>query len=316
MEKPLTIEGLHKSYGSIPALAGVDLEASRGEIVALLGANGAGKTTLVSIVAALIRPDSGRVRVKGEDPLAQPRRARRHLGFAPQETGVYTPLTVRENLRFFGELCGLRRSALSRRVEDVAEAFSLAPLLDRSARDLSGGERRRLHTAIALLHEPPLLLLDEPTVGVDVQTRANLLDAVRELAGAGSAILYSTHYLGEVEELGASVAVLDRGRIVARDSLRRLIRAHGYSAVELEFDGTPPPLAHPGATVLGKTVRVATDRPPAEQAAMILTALGPAARKVRAIDLVEPNLESVYLAMTGRPLASNGALGEARNGAA
>jgi ABC-2 type transport system ATP-binding protein len=255
MGEPLIIENLRKSYGSVDALAGVDLEVGAGEIVALLGPNGAGKTTLVSIVAALLRPDSGQVRVSGIDPHAHPQEARRHLGLAPQETGVYPVLSARENLRFFGGLGGLEESDLRRRVEEVAEAFELSPLLDRQAQTLSGGQRRRLHTAMALMHNPSLLLLDEPTAGVDVEARAHLMGVVRGLADAGAAILYSTHYLAEVEELNASVAILDRGRIIARDSLRSLIRSHGRPRIEL----------------------------------------------------VGPNLESVYLAMTGRPFAANGA---------
>lgn len=264
MGEPLIVENLRKSYGSIEVLSGVDLRVAAGEIVALLGPNGAGKTTLVSIIAALLKPDSGKVLVKGVDPLAHPREARRHLGIAPQETGLYTVLTVRENLRFYAELAGLRKPELERRTLEMAETFRLSPLLDRQIHDLSGGERRRLHTAMALVHRPPLLLLDEPTVGVDVETRARLLDVVRTLADEGAAILYSTHYLAEVEELDAAVAILDRGQIIARDSLRRLIDSYGRPRVEL----------------------------------------------------VGPNLESVYLAMTGHSFAAAGALDSDGNGAA
>jgi len=254
MGEPLIIENLSKSYGSVTALAGVDLEIGAGEIVALLGPNGAGKTTLVSIVAALLQPDSGQVRINGVDPHAHPQKARRHLGVAPQETGVYPVLSARDNLRFFGSLAGLGKGDLRRRIEEVAKAFELSRLLDRQAQTLSSGERRRLHTAMALMHSPSLLLLDEPTAGVDVEARAHLMEVVRGLADAGAAIVYSTHYLAEVEELDASVAILDRGRIVARDSVRGLIRSHGRSRIEL----------------------------------------------------VGPNLESVYLTMTGRPFAANG----------
>jgi ABC-2 type transport system ATP-binding protein len=229
---PLIVENLQKSYGPVQALRGVDLEISEGEIVALLGPNGAGKTTLVSIVAGLHPPDSGRVRVKGVDVLAQPEKARRHLGIAPQQTGVYPVLTVYENLYFFGALGGLGKAALRRRIEEASEAFELLPLLDRQARFLSGGEARRLHTAMALMHDPALLLLDEPTAGVDVGTRSRLLEVVRGLAERGSAICYSTHYLGEVEELSASVAILDHGRIIARDSLEGLLRNHGQANAE------------------------------------------------------------------------------------
>lgn len=308
---PLIVESLHKSYGKLTALSGVDLEIQKGEIVALLGPNGAGKTTLVSIVAALRRQDSGKVWVDGIDVLEQPHRARRRLGIAPQDTGIYPVLSVFENLHFFGALGGLRRARLRQRIEEVSETFALSQLLHRQARTLSGGEARRLHTAMTLMHSPSLILLDEPTAGVDVRTRTRLLEVVRDLAGAGSAVCYSTHYLGEVEELGASVAILDHGRVVARDSLQGLINSYGRSAVELEFGSAPPRLAYPEATVSGTTVRVATDESPANEVIAILASLGAAAQGVRAINLVEPNLESVFLAVTGRPFAGGDS---ARNG--
>jgi ABC-2 type transport system ATP-binding protein len=303
---PLVVENVAKSYGSITALRGVDLEISKGEVVALLGPNGAGKTTLVSIVAGLRAPDSGRVRVQGIDILEEPERARCHLGIAPQQTGVYPVLSVYENLYFFGALGGLGRAPLKRRIEEASEAFELLPLLDRPARFLSGGEARRLHTAMALMHDPSLLLLDEPTAGVDVRTRSRLLGVVRGLAERGSAVCYSTHYLGEVEELNASVAILDRGRIIARDSLPALLRRHGKAAIEMRFDAAPPALPIPGAVASGPRLRIPTDGPPTEQVGEILAALGNAAREVRSIEFVEPDLESVFLALTGRTFVADG----------
>jgi ABC-2 type transport system ATP-binding protein len=305
----LIVESLQKSYGSVKALRGVDLEVSEGEIVALLGPNGAGKTTLVSIVAGLHPPDSGGVWVQGIDVLRQPEKARRHLGIAPQQTGVYPVLSVYENLYFFGALGGLGKAELNQRIEESSEAFELLPLLDRQARFLSGGEARRLHTAMALMHDPALLLLDEPTAGVDVRTRSRLLEVVRGLAERGSAVCYSTHYLGEVEELNASVAILDHGRIIARDSLPGLLRGFGQAAIEMKFDTAPPQLPLPGAVTSGACLRIPTERPPAEQAGEVLAALGAAARTVRSIEFVEPNLESVFLALTGRKFAGDDADG-------
>jgi ABC-2 type transport system ATP-binding protein len=200
----LEIQGLRKSYGTRLALAGVDLDIGAGEIVGLLGPNGAGKTTLVSILAGLIQPDAGGVLIGSIDAIAHPHQARRLLGLAPQETGIYPTLTCRDNLKFFAELAGLRRRQLESAVDTVAAALQLTELLERRAQYLSGGERRRLHTAIALVNRPPLVLLDEPTTGADVQTRAQLLQLVGELAAEGSAILYSTHYLTEIEQLGAT----------------------------------------------------------------------------------------------------------------
>ncbi len=297
----LTVRGLCKSYGDVVALHGVDLDVPRGRIVSLLGPNGAGKTTLVSIVAGLRRADSGTVRVGDVDALAQPRLARRLIGLAPQDLGVYPIVTVRQNLTLFGELAGLRRAELRARVDDVAEALALSPLVDRLVGTLSGGEKRRLHTAIALLHRPPLLLLDEATVGADVETRAELLRLVQELAAEGSAILYSTHYLHEVEALEADVAILDRGRLVARGAVRELIRQHGRGIVELVFDGPPPRVA--GATaVQDGTVRVVSDRP-AAALARVLRDMGPDADRIHDVEVLPPSLESVFVALTGRRYA-------------
>jgi ABC-2 type transport system ATP-binding protein len=300
----LLVAGLRKSYGTTIALAGVDLRVEPGTVLGLLGPNGAGKTSLVSIVAGLRRPDAGRVEVCGIDVSRAPREARAVLGIAPQDTGVYVTLKVRDNLRYFAGLAGLRRAEAAARIDEIAAALGLEALLDRRASQLSGGERRRLHTAIALLHRPRLVLLDEPTTGADVQTRTQILALVRDLARAGSAVVYSTHYLPEIETLGAGVAFLDRGRIVARGSLSELVQRHGSSALELTFEGAVPPAARlAGSVVDGSSVRIPTPDP-AARAAQLLPALGADASALRSIEVVRPSLESVYLAVTGRRYTS------------
>lgn len=297
----LILEGVSKRYGRFTALSGIDFQIEPGEIVALVGANGAGKTTLMSIAAGLSRPDCGGVWVDGIDMLAKPVDGRGHLGIATQETGVYPTLSVRDNLRFFGELAGLKREMLDLRLERVARTFGLFELLERQARLLSVGEVRRLHTATAVLRRVPLLLLDEPTTGVDVGTRARMLDLVRVLAAEGSAICYSTHYLEEAEQLGASVAVLHEGRIVARDSLQSLIGTHGQSAIELRFDGPPPRLeGMPDAQTSGATLRILTDGEPAREVARLLSTLGDSVARLRDVRLIRPDLASVVLSLTGQ----------------
>jgi ABC-2 type transport system ATP-binding protein len=296
----LEIRGLHKSYGETVALDGVDLEVRAGTILGLLGPNGAGKTSLVSIVAGLRRPDAGTVHVGGIDVVRAPQHARGLIGLAPQDTGVYSPLSVRDNLRFFAGLAGMRRAEQRTRIDEVADALGLDALLDRRAAELSGGERRRLHTAIALLHRPPLVLLDEPTTGADVRTRSQILQLVRRLADEGSAIVYSTHYLHEIEELDAFVTFIDAGRIVATGSTAELVRRHGASALELTFVRDVPTVARvEGARVDGSMVRIpATD--PAITAAELLPRLGSHAADLRSIEVVRPSLESVFLTVTGR----------------
>jgi len=303
----LTVEEVEKHYGSIHALKGVSLAIERGEIVALLGPNGAGKTTLVSIIAGILRPDRGSVWVEKTNVLSTGSLARRRLGFAPQETGVYPTLRVEENLRFFGELSGLRGKGLTRRVGEVAEAFGLTNRMHRPARTLSGGERRGLHVAMTLMHRPPLLVLDEPTTGVDVENRARLLAIIRSLASDGHGVCYSTHYLNEVEQLGASAAILNEGHLVGYGTLRSLMADHGHYAVDLEFEGAPPKLKHRVSTLRESTLHVPTDCSPATEVAAILAELGPAVERLKSLELVQPNLESVFTALTGQRAGLDGA---------
>ena len=294
----LRVGGLRKSYGALVALDGVDLEIARGEVVGLLGHNGAGKSTLVSIVAGLRRADAGSVEVDGIDVARDPVAACRRLGIAPQETAIYPDARVRDNLRVFGELAGLSGARLRARIEEVTAAFGLTEIVDRRAKELSGGQRRRVHTAVAVLHRPPLLLLDEPTVGSDVGTRDALLEVVRELAHEGAGVCYSTHYLPEIEALDASVAVLERGRLLARGTTSQLIAAHARSAVELTFDGPAPALG--GAEIDGEVARLTTDTPARAVAQVLGTLPEPARARLRSIDLVRDDLESAYRALTGR----------------
>ena len=212
----LVAHGLTKQYGEVAALDGFDLEIAAGEIVGLVGHNGAGKTTFVEIVAGLIRPDAGRVVVDGVDIASRPRQVREWIGLAPQEIGLYLSLTVRENVRLFGGLAGLQGRALRAAVAETAGSLGLVDVLDRPVGLLSGGQRRRAQAATALVHRPRLLMLDEPTAGADPGTRQSLLALVRECADAGTAVCYTTHYLPELSELAASIAVVANGRVIAR----------------------------------------------------------------------------------------------------
>jgi ABC-2 type transport system ATP-binding protein len=297
----LVAEGVEKYYGSRPALAGVSLSVPAGDIFSLLGPNGAGKSTFISIAAGLRRPDAGRVLVDGLAPIA----ARDRIGWASQDTALYEVLTVRENLLFFCELVGLRRRSATRRIDELADALRLQSLLDRAASQLSGGERRRLHTAIAFVQRPALLLLDEATVGADIETRAALIDVVRGAAADGAAVLYSTHYLPEVEALGATVGILVDGEIVATGALNALVAQYGHSAVELTFNGTPSiaALGDYPTTVDGSMLRIETSEP-ARSVPEIMTRLGAEAAELRAVEIRHPDLDSVFLSLTGRRYAA------------
>jgi ABC-2 type transport system ATP-binding protein len=293
----LKIEGLTKAYGDHEVLRGVDLEAQAGEIVGLLGPNGAGKTTLVSIVAGLRRADAGAATVAGIDALAHPEQARAVLGLAPQELGIYPVLSVEDNLGFFAELAGLSGKKLRARIGEVAEALDLTQLLPQKAATLSGGQKRRLHTAMALVNEPRVLFLDEPTVGADVRTRNQILEAVRRRAEAGCAIVYTSHYLTEIEDLGATVAVLELGQVIARGSLDQLVAEHGSPALRLTFEGPAPTLE--GFEIAGSVATLRTPDP-AHAAATILGRLNGSTARLRSVDIVRPSLEAAYLALTGR----------------
>jgi ABC-2 type transport system ATP-binding protein len=210
--------GLRKRLGSTTAVDGVDLCVRRGEVIGLLGANGAGKTTLLHLIAGILGPDAGRIEIAGASDPTKPQ-VRRALGFAPQATAVYDELSSAENLHFFGSVQGLSRAALKERVE---HGLAFAGLLDRRndrVGTFSGGLKRRLHVACALVHSPALLLLDEPTVGVDAASRGHLLDGVAALRKDGCAVIYASHHLDEVARVCDRVVVLSHGKVIAEDSL-------------------------------------------------------------------------------------------------
>jgi ABC-2 type transport system ATP-binding protein len=219
----LVATGLRKRYGDTVALDGFELRVEAGEIVGLVGHNGAGKTTFVEIVTGLVRPDAGRVLVDGIDVAQRPRAARALIGYAPQDIGLYLSQTVRENLRLFAGLARLRGRTQEQRIAETAEALGLSGELDRRVGLLSGGQRRRTQAATALISQPRLLLLDEPTTGADPGTRQALLGVVRQLADRGTAICYTTHYLPELADLAATIAVASNGRVIARGSQRELL---------------------------------------------------------------------------------------------
>jgi ABC-2 type transport system ATP-binding protein len=211
---------VRKRYGPTTALDGFTLTIEAGEVCGLVGHNGAGKTTFVEIVTGLTRADSGTVTIGG----LPPDKARHLYGLAPQEFALYASVSVRQNLRLFGALAGLRGGRLRQRIDETAQALDLTEVLDQPVGLLSGGQRRRSQAATALLHRPPLLLLDEPTVGADPQTRAALLRLVAGAAADGAAVCYTTHYLPELVDLGATLAVCAAGRVVRRGSQQELLR--------------------------------------------------------------------------------------------
>ena len=242
MGRPVTAmleaTGLVKRFGATAALDGFELTVRAGEITGLIGHNGAGKTTFARVTAGLLAPDCGLVRVAGLDVTGNRARVRAMLGLAPQELAVYPTATARENLYLFAGLYGLRRREARQRIGQLADSLALGGVLDRRVRDLSGGQQRRLQAATAMLHRPRVLLLDEPTVGADPVTRDALLAAVRAAAAEGAAVVYTTHYLPELDTLNATLAVADHGRVVARGDRAELLATVPSGAV----GGRPPTL--------------------------------------------------------------------------
>lgn len=304
MSPMLVATGVRKSYGEVEALKGADLEAEAGTIVSLLGRNGAGKSTLLSIVAGLVAADAGTITIGGIDTAADPDAVAGMIGIAPQDTGIYPVLTVQENLMFFCDLAGVPRADRKARSVEIAEQLGLGSLLDRKGNQLSGGEARRLHTACALVHRPRLLMLDEPTVGADVETRRQLIEAVRGLADAGAAVVYTTHYLPEVEALDARIVIIDDGRILASGTRTELIDAHHLGGLRFTVRGEAEPdrlagldIASTRSTDGGEVVEYLAvgDLTMVE----LLARFEGATERLLAVERSRPDLESVFLAVTG-----------------
>lgn len=277
----IRIENVRKQFGSTIALQDLSLQVQAGEIFGLLGPNGAGKSTTMSLLTGLAAPDAGSVRVLGGDPRDAALRAR--IGLAPQSLALYENLSGRENIEFFARMFGLRGTRLAQRVDVALDFVQLADRQHDRAGTFSGGMQRRLNLAAAIVHEPELILLDEPTAGVDPQSRNALFDNVLALKAAGRTIVYTTHYMEEVERLCDRVAIIDHGRVLAVDTVPALLRAHApRPLLVIERDD--------GAT------RIETDDPLSElnRAA----AAGP----IRSFHVEQPRLEQVFLHLTGRSL--------------
>lgn len=291
----LSVMELRKRFGQVVALDGFSLEVAAGEIAGLVGHNGAGKTTFARSVAALLRLDSGVIRIGGRQ--VTPRhRVPDELGLALQELALF-PTTAIENLRYAGRLYGLHGRELAMRISAVADSLALTEFLPRPVTELSGGQQRRLHAAAAMLHRPRVLLLDEPTVGADPMTRELLLHTVRTMADEGVAVVYTTHYLPELDVLDATLAVADHGRVIARGSRAALLAALP-SRVTLTFDDRAD-LAFPrdmnnAVTQAAGNEIVITASDPTAVAARVLAANPDRVTRLKSIDLAAPSLDDLY----------------------
>ena len=311
MSEPILIaRDLHKSYGDVHAVRGVELEIVRGEIFGLLGPNGAGKTTLIAMLTGLLAPDRGEVLLDGRPLTPDAHDLKARIGLVPQELALYPTLSAWDNLLFFGRIYGLRGKHLRQRVEAVLEMVGLTERARDPIETYSGGMKRRINIAAGLLHEPEVLFLDEPTVGVDPQSRHAIFEAVEALNAAGMTVLYTTHYMEEAQRLCHRVAIVDAGRVIALDTPEALVQRLGSGIIRLGLHDGDLPVVAEGASRL-PVVRAVSRRDgelfveaehPQQALIALLELVNRLGPRVTSLQVLEPNLETVFLQLTGKSL--------------
>lgn len=310
MAPAIQVQNIQKSFGALKAVQGVSFDVQQGEIFSLLGPNGAGKTTTISMLSCLLRPDGGDALIMGSSVRRDPMGVKKVLGVVPQEIALYEDLSARENLTFWGRMYGLNGAALAKRVDEVLELIGLTERAKDRVGKYSGGMKRRVNIGVALLHKPKVIYMDEPTVGIDPQSRRSILDGVIALKDQGMTVLYTTHYMEEAQELSNHIAIMDHGKLIAcgtHDSLIQLVgskdritlhinaegdkvldpwrAASGVASITAE-DGTLQLLVDDSNRVLPNLFEIASSR----------------GVRITSVDIQSPNLETVFLHLTGRAL--------------
>jgi ABC-2 type transport system ATP-binding protein len=306
----LEVKGVTKSYGKLIAVTGISFRADRGETIGLLGPNGAGKTTTVSIIAGLLSPDSGEVLIESKQVKSDTDPVKLKIGLVPQEMALYDQLSARDNLTFFAALYSISGAKAKQAIDEALDLVALSDRAGDKVVTFSGGMKRRLNLAAALLHDPQILLLDEPTVGVDPQSRNAIFDNLEVLKKRGKTLIYTTHYMEEAERLCDRIVIIDHGKVVANDTLQglhKLLPVTNIIAIELDrTDGFKPEqmLALPEVTsaeLKQNTLRVGV-RDLSRGAPGILSWLSENGHPYQHVSSEQPNLETVFLTLTGRSL--------------
>ncbi len=312
MPSILEVQNLVKKYGDFAAVDDVSFTIEEGEIFSLLGPNGAGKTTTISVVSCLLKPTSGEAIIGGHSVTRESLKVREVIGVVPQDIALYNMLSARENLVFWGRMYGMGGAALTRRVDEVLEQIGLTDKANAKIETYSGGMKRRVNIGVGLLHKPRIIYMDEPTVGIDPQSRRNILDTVKDLNKQGMTVLYTTHYMEEAQELSDRVGIIDHGKLIALGTQRELTKIVGeYDTLRLhigEEDGAEQ-LALALSAIPGVLKCSAADHqvvlvvPEAEEAlAPAITRANEVGIRIHSVDIQEPNLETVFLQLTGRAL--------------
>jgi len=312
MKSILEVKELKKNYGDFQAVKGISFDIKEGEIFSLLGPNGAGKTTTISMLSTLYTPTSGDATIGGHSITKDPMAVKQVIGVVPQDLALYEDLTAKENLIFWGQMYGLSGKALNSRVDEVLEQIGLTDKAKNRVKTYSGGMKRRVNIGVGLLHKPRLLFMDEPTVGIDPQSRRAILDTVKDLNKQGMTVLYTTHYMEEAEELSDRVGIIDHGELIAIGTQAELTKQVGETdtlILRVGESDDPEPLAQSlkglkgvqHAEVSDHSVALVT--PSAEEIlAAVVSKANERGIKIRTMEIREPNLEAVFLNLTGRAL--------------
>jgi len=306
----IEVENLKKSFGDFLAVQGASFQADSGEVLSLLGPNGAGKSTTISMLSGLLAPTSGDACIMGHSVIREPEAAKRSLGVVPQDIALYPDLSARENLVFWGKMYGLRGAELRLRVDEVLEIIGLADRQKDHVGKFSGGMKRRVNIGAALLHKPAVIIMDEPTVGIDPQSRRHILDNVKELNQEGMTVLYTTHYMEEAAELSHHIAIMDQGKVIAYGTHNELIKMVGEKTrIDLGLNTGAEKVLDAWRTTEGVARIDAADGKISalvEDSNRVLPRLFETASKagvrITSVDIQEPNLETVFLHLTGRAL--------------